>query len=141
MTSRSLLLTLLIALTGCAGLSSSVDTDMVRSWQQRADERGLLPVGTVLAVERVWFQRGSTLAGSPAYPSPQVAAAGAVLVPAFEAVRNADWVYRHQIVMKSGETRIVDLSYQFKAGECVAFRAGLQDTNPLPIPSLPGECS
>jgi hypothetical protein len=128
-----------LVLAGCAGLSSTVDRDTVSSWRQRPDEKGLLPAGSVLSVERVWFQRNST-PPAPAYASPQMAATGVAVLPIAEAIRNADWVYRHRIRMKTGETKVVDLSYEFKVGDCVAFRSGLQKEDTLAIPALLGEC-
>jgi hypothetical protein len=81
---------------------------------------------------------------NPAYVSPQHGVIVSAAVPVFEAIRNADWFYRHTFRMKTGETVAFELKYEFKVGECVAFRAGLQEDAALQdraaIPALKGQC-
>lgn len=141
MTSAFARLTLLLTafLSACAGLSSSVSDDVVSSWRQLPAEVGRLDVGRVIASERVSYQR-SAEPPKAAYPSPQVAAAAVAITPVFEAIRNADWIYRHNVRMKGGVVKTIEVKYTFKIGECVAFRPGLSSDDPLPIPAIPSEC-
>lgn len=132
-----------VATAGCAGMSSKVPNETVAAMAQVPEEAGKLPVGQVLSMEKIWFQRDRP-PPKPAYVSPQGAAIAAAVVPIFESIRNADWFYRHSLRMKTGEIVSVDLKYEFKVGDCVAFRAGLQEgtalQNRAAIPALKGEC-
>ena len=131
-----------LTLGGCAGISSAVP-DQNRPVAQLSEEAGKLPVGKVLSVGKVWFQRESE-APTPVYVNPSLAAAASAAMPLFEAIRNTDWLFRHSIRMKTGETVSIDLRYEFKVGDCVAFRAGLQEETELrsraAISALRQEC-
>ena len=132
------------AVCGCAGMDSEVP-DKYRPLAQLPDEAGKLPVGRVVAVEKITFQRGSRPSTQAAYTSPTIGPAAAATARVFDSIRDTDWVYRHKFRMKGGEIKLIDLKYELAVGDCIAFRPGLQADEPLEsraaVAALPGQCN
>ena len=136
----ALVLALSFCVASCAGMRSSVPDSVVESWSQRPDERGQLPVGVVVSVEKVEYQSESEPI-KPAIYSANSAVAIVALAPVVEYIRNANWYFRTAIQMKDGSTRSINVRYTLKKGACIAFRPGMSGEEPLAIPALPGECT
>jgi hypothetical protein len=122
-----------LLLSACA--SRSVSDSVVESWAQRPDERGQLAVGKVASIERKWFQ-----VDRPPTQTETLSTGGAAIVPLAIYLRNTGWMYEHLITMKDGSSKRVGLSFTYKLGQCIAFRPGLGESEPLAIAALPGEC-
>ena len=133
------LLTLAALLTvGCA--SRGVSDEIVESWAQKIEERGKLPTGRVVSVERLAFvaERGATS------PAAAMGVLGPVLgglsIAVADRIRDTGFFFRHIIKMSDGTLRAVDLDHTYTVGECIAFRSGLQKEDQFPIRALRDEC-
>lgn len=112
-------------------------------WSQRPDEALRLPVGRVLAVQRV------DAGVAPPLTQPGAAAMGSQIgvqvdVQALARTSGAKGtsVYRHSLRLRSGQLQAVDAEYRFSVGDCVALRARLQpDARPPQlVVALPDAC-
>ncbi|MDC8770533.1 hypothetical protein [Roseateles albus] len=130
---------------GVAGCSTTpVATEIVESWGQRPEERGRLPVGRVVSVERVDFtneHRGLSKEQQAGIAGGMGVGPGIAIAAAINSVRTADAIFRTKVQLKTGEEWVRELNYMLKPGDCIAFRSGLTADDVLAIPALPGECS
>jgi hypothetical protein len=131
-----------------AGMSACstapVAPDVVESWGQRPEERGRLPVGKVVSVERVDFtneHRGLSKEQQAGIVGGMGVGPGIAIAAAINSVRTADAVFKTKVRMKAGEEWVRELNYMLKPGDCIALRSGLTPDDVLAIPALPGECS
>jgi hypothetical protein len=123
-----------LLVVACSGVMTTREQPQVSD--QKLSEAGQLPVGRVVTVERVDFQRQAQLS-TVGLASAGVGPLGAAIA---NSVRNADWSYRYNLVMKDGVTRIVESQYLYKQGECLAFRSGLSVESVSAVRALPSEC-
>lgn len=132
-----LLVTVCVAIAGCA--SRRVSDDTVNSWAQLPEERGKLPIGKVISVERIAFRvdRAATSNASAYAVNPIYGPAGFALL---DSIRDSGFFYRHVFRMTDGSEKKVDLDISYKVGECIAFRSGLDAGSQWPVRALPGEC-
>jgi len=128
-----------LVLASCAGVQTEREAPAVSA--QQTEEAGKLPVGRIVTGERVDVQRSRPL--NPGGVAGAIGAAGPIALPVLalaNAVRNADWFYRYSIQMKRGGEQVLESQYEFKVGDCIAFRSGLQEQSVAAIRALPGEC-
>ncbi|WIT12171.1 hypothetical protein PFX98_00785 [Paucibacter sediminis] len=125
-------------------MTTPVSTEIVASWGQRPEERGRLPVGKVVSVERIDFtneHRALSKEQQAGLVGGMGIGAGGAIVAAINSARTADALFKTKVLMKTGEEWVRDLNYMLKPGDCVAFRSGLTPDDVLAIPALPDECS
>jgi hypothetical protein len=138
----ALFLAIAAGISGCS--TTPVANEVVKSWGQRPDERGRLPVGVVVSVERVDFtnaHRGLSEEQQAAMAGGVGIGPGVPIPAAINSVRTADAIFKTRVRLKTGDEWVRELNYMLKPGDCVAFRSGLTLDDVLAIPAPPGECS
>jgi hypothetical protein len=137
-THRLVLIAALALLGACAAPHD--DGGFQAAWAQRPEERGRLPVGRVVSVERLGSRDEplSLPASAGVVPGAGVAAVTAGVVS--HTTGNPGQIHRHTLELNGGETRRVDVGYPFKVGDCVAIRVGSAASSAALVSALDGEC-
>lgn len=131
---------LAMAITACA--SKPVPSDIVDSWTQRAEERGKLQLARVTEVVEIPIdldRRSSEIERMTLSIVIGPIAADAI-DPLINSSLSRGRAYRHTFRLDNGVDKHMNLDFQYKLGECIAFRPGFAQDDVFPVRALAGEC-
>ena len=148
--SRSLCIPLIVSvacIAGCAVAPDLSKEELQAAWKQAEFERGQLPVGRVISVEKFDID---VIPVKPDYLryaalAPVLGYGASLAVMHLNTATPLRAGYRHAVFLdKERQVITFELIHPYAWGQCVALRAGLDRSNvenSLPVLSLPGECA
>lgn len=125
-----------LILSACAGVQQS--REQPTSWAQTQAEVSELPVGRIVAVERMTYVRPGQLSqGGMAGVAGAIGPAAIALAPVIDVAKNGDWFYRYSILLKSTNEIVQrDEFALYGVGDCVALR----NQPYMVVPAFSGIC-
>lgn len=134
------------ALIGCAAPELSKEELQV-AWRQAEFERGKLPVGRVIAIDKFDIKSETVAPDYSRYAGlvPVLGYGPTLVVMHLSSQAPIRAGYRHAIhLLKENKIMTFDLIHPYKVGDCLALRTGLDPVDiqgASPVLALPGACA